>query len=120
MIWKRTVNVTQAMNLLNNGYGRLLFTWDDRVWEYWRHLCWNIRSTSEAGGDSPAEVDAYLLTPEEAQMLGVDLPKDNIPCILFILYEINVESYPLRAVVAGETRLKADSSTSTSNVADDA
>jgi hypothetical protein len=103
-VWIQSVPVDQALSLINNGYGRLRFRWDERIWHYWQRLRWDVRPRPTWGDDPPEEVDAYLLTPAEAHVLGVTPDYDDVPCVLFILYEMNTESCPIRAAVVGDAR----------------
>jgi len=93
------VDVDHVMRFINSGYGKLLFSWTDRVWHHWRMLGWDYRTDRDT---EPPDVDAYTLTPDEARLLGVIPQDDDSRCVLFIVYEVQTESVPIRAAVVGE------------------
>jgi len=103
------VNAYRALGgVLRDGYGRFVSQWDSDIWEFWGKL---RRDQCSLGRDAqPPEVDAYILTREEAcLLLGVTLSDNNTPCVLFIFFDgPDDDASPQRAVVVAETRLEAE------------
>lgn len=106
-VWLKDVNARRAVGFVTDGYGRLVFDWDDRVWRFWKHLVWDGRE--DLAKTQPPEVDAYLLNPAELRLLLGITPKEDVTSVLFIVFDGQDGDWtPAWAAVASDTPLEDD------------